>query len=408
MMLFWKIRYLDRADQQFKDRLLYLRTDTLDDPATRAAVELIAENQSPKTTRDILRFRHLFLEDRSQNFAHDANSYAGSVRSVGPCGDYFEDDAGREISHNEMAQILTGDPMARAFPAGTPHYYVDFMLAERRPIPLAGITLPADELRLLAYFVRDLKELSESSFMRDGPGALKSSGVLVSVSSDLSLETAASDEEIRSFVTIFRRLYMRNEPANFQKAVDVFVRALGDHPVAKLVEGVANSLRDRLDKVYASAMPRVTCTFTSKRLIDVFIYTQYAHQPNEQRQRQFAECLNEVGGNRALLTWLFLTEIWKCSVEIRNAGAWMAEWFRRYCDHHGVSPDVLRSMRDDHAGLGAIEKQEARSARLFDEKAVELARELWNQHGRPEGGPDQFRPAAREQLLKRLRPDAPA
>ena len=45
MMLFWKIRYLDRTDKQFKDRHLYLRTETLE-PVTRAAIELVTEPKS--------------------------------------------------------------------------------------------------------------------------------------------------------------------------------------------------------------------------------------------------------------------------------------------------------------------------------------------------------------------------
>jgi hypothetical protein len=408
MMLFWKVRYLDRTDKQFKDRFLHLRTDTLDDAVTRAAVELIADNawSNSSARRDILRFRHLFIEDTSETFAHDPRNWGGSFRFVGPA-EYFEDDTGKEISYDEIVQITTGNPRARAFAPGTPQYWAEFALSEQRPLPLAGISLRPDELRLLAYFVRDFKELSESSFMRDGPGTLTSSGIMVSASR-VSLETAVNDEEIRSFVTVFRRLYMENEPANFQKAVDVFVRALGDHPVAKLAAGIAISLRNRLDNAHKPELPQVTYTFTTKRLIDVFIYTQYAHQPTEQRQRQFTECLNEVGGERALLTWLFLTAIWKCGLDIGNAGRYIDYWFSCYCDHVGVSPDVLRSLRDDHTGLGVIEKQEVRSARLFDQKVAELAGELWNQQGRPEGGPDQFLVAAQEQLTKKLLPVAPA
>ena len=36
MILFWKVRYLDRADKQFKDRYRCLDTKTLD-PVARAA-----------------------------------------------------------------------------------------------------------------------------------------------------------------------------------------------------------------------------------------------------------------------------------------------------------------------------------------------------------------------------------
>lgn len=59
MMLFWKIRCLDRADKQFKDRCLYLNTKKLA-PVERAAVELIVQNDSSNTKREILKYRHFY------------------------------------------------------------------------------------------------------------------------------------------------------------------------------------------------------------------------------------------------------------------------------------------------------------------------------------------------------------
>lgn len=146
-------------------------------------------------------------------------------------------------------------------------------------------------------------------------------------------------------------------------------------------------------------------TFKVKRLLDVFLYTQYAHQPDERRQRQFLECLQEVKGRRGFMTWMFLTEIWKCSLDIVRAGRVIAGWFQRYCNQHGITPDVLNSLRNEHAGLGAVEKEEVRKARLFREKAEELATELWKQQGCPERGPMPFLPLARKQLAAQLRGD---
>ena len=53
MILFWKIRYLDRTDKQFKNRNLSLDTKTLD-VATKAAVELVIEQSGTHTDRTIL------------------------------------------------------------------------------------------------------------------------------------------------------------------------------------------------------------------------------------------------------------------------------------------------------------------------------------------------------------------
>jgi hypothetical protein len=303
-----------------------------------------------------------------------------------------------------MAQILTGSPTARVFPSGAQQHDIELMLAEPKPIPLASVSLSPEDTRLLGYYVRDLQEMMNSAFMKDGPGSLKSSSGFMSPSSNPTLETAATDDEIRSFVTIFRRLYMEKEPANFQKAVSVFLKALADHPYSKWVEDTAKQYENHLASVPEARpfVPPGICTFTTKRLIDVFLYTQYAHQPDERRQRQFGECLTELHGKRAVLTWMYLTEMWKCALEMGNAGRVIAWWFKHYCDHHSVSPDVLNSLRDDHSGLGAAEKEEDRRKRLFREKVEQLAADLWEQAGRPNGGPSQFLVSARAQLMDAL------
>lgn len=133
-----------------------------------------------------------------------------------------------------------------------------------------------------------------------------------------------------------------------------------------------------------------TCSFTTKRLIDVFIYTQYAHKPNEKRQRQFKECLSQVFGKTNLLTYMFLVEVWQLSLLFVNAGRVIADWFGSYCSAHSITPDVLRSLRDEHSGLGIVERVADRRARVFREKTEELAMKLWIDDGRPDGGPSQF------------------
>ncbi len=400
MMLFWKIRYLDRTDKQFKDRYLYLNTKALD-PITRAAVELVAENKSYKTEREIVKWKHLFTE-----VDHSGLNDLASDRfiSVGP-SQYFEDETGKEISANERARILIGSPTTWAIPPGAKQHDIDLMLSEKKPIPLAEVSLSPDEVRLLGYFVRDLREMQDSAFMNDGPGSLKSFGnPMLSLTGSSTLETAVSDEEIRSFVMIFRRLYMTgpHDPASFVKVIPIFVNALIDHPYRKWVEGTVKEYREHLDTV-PEIMPFMTSgtyNFTTKRLIDVFLYTQYAHQPNAERQRQFGECLAQLHGNNAALTWMFLTEMWKLSLEIVNAGKVISWWFKCYCDHHMVSPDILNSLRDHHAGLGATEKQEDRRKRLFNEKVEELATALWHEAGQPAGQRSVFLSVAREKLAQ--------
>jgi hypothetical protein len=71
--------------------------------------------------------------------------------------DYFEDETGKEITRDELGQILTGDPTVRFVPGGAKQHDIDLMFAEPKPDPLAEVYLSAEEVRLLGYFVRDLK-----------------------------------------------------------------------------------------------------------------------------------------------------------------------------------------------------------------------------------------------------------
>src|SRR6185312_2809323 len=98
--------------------------------------------------------------------------------------------------------------------------------------------------------------------------------------------------------TIFRRLYMVNEQADFKKAVAIFTNAVGDCPHGRWVGGVFDEYSKRLSSVpmMHPMIPPGSFTDEFKRLIDVFVYTQYAHQPSEQRQKQFKKCLSQVNG----------------------------------------------------------------------------------------------------------------
>lgn len=201
---------------------------------------------------------------------------------------------------------------------------------------------------------------------------------------------------------------MESEPANLRKATDLFVRVIGDHPYARFVSGFTTDYETHMSSE-CKAPPFMQATawqFTTKRLIDVFLYTQYVHQPDERRQRQFNECLAQVQGDRNVLTWLFFYEIWLSTIHLVNAGRAIDAWFQRYCDHHGITVDVLNSLRHEGIGFGALEKDEDRKARLVREKVEELEMDLWKRAGRPTGGPVQFRAMARDQLNRALSGEA--
>jgi hypothetical protein len=408
MLIFWRIRYLDRTDRQIKNRDLFLRTSTLD-AVTRAAVELFMETKTNRTERDVFKFRHLFCEGERESI--DALMKAGDKMEGITLTSYLEDENGIELTGRELGQILTGNPDCELLPAPLEQHDLEYRRAPQVPVPLKDVTLSKEQMKILGYFCRDLQELVKSSFFKEQrPATLRSGGNLPMGKS--VVETAATDEEIRSAVTIFRRLYMANEPANFVKAAKVFSAALNNHPLAKWVEGESHSYEAKLDIGPTFAPPGLTdqCTFSKRLLIDVFLYTQYAHQPddfhkkpNQQRERQFANCLNEVGGQHSVLTWLFLGELWFTAHAIHCAGRVIAGWFDQYCRHHQLTPDILRSLLHEHPGLGIIEKEADKSDRLFREKVEQLAAALCEQSGSPPGDSGRFLHQAHDQLKKALR-----
>lgn len=390
MHIFWRIRYIDRADHEFKNLDLFLDTDKLA-PELKAAVELALETQTSAKEREFLKFRPLF------RLATEIDSAFGNWSKVTKFNsfclpDYFEDETGKEITLDQIGHILTGNPTARILPRGKRQHDIDFMLSPDQPMPVAEITLSPDEINILGYFRRDLRELCVSTFIKDGPGQLTfSDGRFSSPTTEPTLKTATTDEEIRSFVTVYRRLYMEKEPANFMKAAAVFGGVLNGNSFGKWVTGEAQAYDATLNRI-ADSRPFVfvACNFTRKRLIDVFLYTRYAHQPDKKRQRQYNECLTQVGGSKVMLTWLFLAELWKSSLQIISAGRTIVLWFEGYCAHHGLMPDVLPSVVDDAPGIGTQEKESSRKNRLFREKAEELAKRMWTDRGLPAGGHLQF------------------
>jgi hypothetical protein len=399
MLLFWRIRYFDSRDSQFKDRDLLLETDSLD-AVTKAAVETVYELKDGDRGRAMLRYRHLFTEWEGPR--EDLRNRL--VRHGGLNGvfihDYFEDENGKELSESQFAFALTGDPNAVVFPGWMKQHDIEYALAAPSPIEIAHVKLSDEQLEVLGYFVRDLRELLASAFFKEGtPGTISGAGR----GGTYVLTTAASDEEIRSFVMIFRLLYMEGERANFLKAVAVFCAALQEHPVAKWIREIAAEYEGALDRE-AGAFPMLgqrKLAFSGKRLIDVFLYTKYAHQPlgqNEQRARQLQACLASVGGSQDLLTWHFLCQIWQCALHIRNAGVVIAQFYDRYCQVHGSTCDVVASMQTDHPGLGTLEKREAREGRILKEKAEDLAKDLWERAGQPEGGHSEYLKEALEKL----------
>ena len=408
MLIYWKVRYLDRRDRTHRNRDLILVTTMLD-AVTRAAVELLMETKTTRTEREILKFRHLFGDGDGRTLEQLMEGQdKGQVVSL---TNYLEDEDGNELTNLEIGQVVTADPDEGVLlPFAPESHDLEYMRSVPSSLPFAEVVLSPEHLKILGYFTRDFRELAASTFMKEEhPATLRSGGRIPT--GEYIVETSATDEEIRSFLTILRRLYMAKEPANFLKAVQVFSLAVGDHPKGKWVAGEGKSYQEKLDRTpdFRPFVRDGKCTFTRQRLIDVFLYTQYAHQPDDarslpkyQREAQFEECLRQVDGKKSLLTWMFLTQVWLLAGELSCAGRIICGWFDHYCQHHNIAPDVLKSLLHEHPGIGAIEKSADKRARLLGEKTQELALELWKKNGSPPTGPVHFLHQAHEQLTKAI------
>jgi len=398
MYLFWKIRYLDTQDKQFKDRVLWLDTNSLNDE-TKVAIELIHELNDHRHQRKMLQYRHFFKDEKDEG--RDLKEYFKDNNCMGSVFvyDYFEDEDGNELSNKRMAEILTGNPNAIMLPQGTRQHDIDYILADKQPIQIDKVSLTQNQLEVLGYFSRDLRELLASAFYKNGPATLSREGGKLP-----EVKTSVTDEEIRSFVTIFRRLYMKKEPANFLKATTVFVDAVKSHPISNWVKGATDVYEAGLAQkpIFVPCIQQKDYPFARKRIIDVFIYTQYAHQPNEKRYRQYQECLTAAANIKSLLLWLFLAELWHCTLDILNGGKIIVSFYDNYCRCHKISTDVLTSIAHNNPGIGILEKKETRQARLFQEKIKQLAEMLWENSGSPEGGVGLFIEQAQTQLKQTL------
>ena len=402
MLLYWTVRFWHRGKRQWLDRHLLLSTDSLDAP-TKAAVEYVVATRTSRNEREILRFRGLFREydaDASERL-HQMHQQVQSVFLT----EYFEDDSGRALTRKELAEVLTGSVDAVLLPHGAQPHDIDYFFAPKPAIPISNVVLSDEDVRGFGYFVRDLRELLQSALMRDGPGTLSLSAA--TDSGRPRYATAITSEELQSYVTVFRRLYMKGEPGGFCKSAQRYAALMGTHPIANWIRSECQLFEENLHSIVKPFPPlsQTSITFTVKTLLDSFIYSQYAHQPNDKSEKGLLACIQDVGGDKDLLFWLFTNEIWKCGLRIGNAGRVIARWFDTYCQTTNTVATLGGTFQTDGNGLGLLEKSAVRQARLFREKVEQLAHSLWEAAGRPTQGPSLFRDEAQSVLSNALGSD---
>lgn len=396
MLVIWKVRVLKRSDRKFKDLSLVLETSELS-AVKKARVELYLNQRTSSFDRGILSFREWFEEREITELPPEIFQGDGKIITV---TEYFEDESGEEISFQEMGQVVTGDPNTQIFPSCYRSHDIVLSLSNPEPVPIDEISLSSRELKLLAYFVRDYSALLECAFVKENPGSLHATSLSTSTEIDPSptLTTATSNDEIHSAVMIFRRLYMEKETADFLKAANVFIKALGSHPIAKWVKSERKEYTKKMTMPVSSMPFDPPVSFTRRQLIDAFLYTQYAHQPKPKMEPIYQDCLAQLQERKSMLMFLFLTELHSCCLQICNAGNQIAKLFSSYCERNGIDVEIVPLAKDCNPMIGSMEKSVDRNFRLHREQVERLANDLWIEDGRPSKGAASFIETAEQHL----------
>ncbi len=394
MRVIWKVRSWEKQ-RDFFDRSLEVRTEELA-PVDRCVLEYVV--QECRESRFVMRrLRHHFREIREE----DLNSHMWNAENVRPIcvPDYFESADGREMTLTAIAREKFDNPNLVSIPSHFQKHDIDLMISENsppQPDPHLKISLNQDEINALSYFVRDAKELKQSAFhIGRGPSLHSTAG-----QSDYSLRNF-SEEQARSYITIFRRLYMDGEPGNFIRACELYCDRFLNKRITDWVGAEKKEYQSELTAPYSALFPRSPFPFSTKRLLDVFIYTRYAYQPSKDRTRQYNECLLAVG-NADKLFWFFLTAVREISLYYINVLPYIENEIQWYLKATNLSPSIDCSPLSDNSVDGRRQLVDVNTYDRFQEYASRLAVALWSADQQPNDALPKYLRTATSQLKEAL------
>lgn len=357
----------------WSDRDLSVDTNSLA-PVDKHRLELLVEEER-LNAQVFPSWRRVFNEESSKSNESEWQDYHGEIH--GMCIlNYFEDLAGNPLTIQDALRIVTQDPEIRILPHGfRPH---DLVLAEsdNSPIPedpLSYFMFTQAEVDAIALFLRDVKELKQSPLYATHPR-------IHSCGNSMRLETISVDL-IRSFMTVFRRLYMTGEPGNFRDACKLYCsRFWNKH----LIDWVAEErrLHDEFLSEPASKLRGMqpAYSFNNKRLIDVFLYTRFAHQPNATRANQLRRMRKEVG-NDEWLEFMFLSTVKEAAMTYSNVSQYIAFEMDGYWKIGGIRPSVDTNPYCDDGYRGTQLTAEQLAEQRLMTQSEKLGNDLWREAG---------------------------
>lgn len=410
MIFFWKIRYFDRGDKEFKDRCLYLDPETIP-IQDLACIEFLSETRKHNWDRKILKFRHLFREVSKNERKKLWHKHCSSGIETILLDDYVEDEDGNVIALQEALRIKYGNPNLVLVPQGMSKHLFKYLNAPDPAFDISQITLSEKEIDAFLAFSRDYNELKDSTFRKDF------SSLSLHVENEIyDIRSSFTDEDIRAFVAIFRRLYKANDndPGHYENVCKVYQEKI-QHPSARYLEVECNkfqslkesTLEKSPDNSVLLSPIRELISFgqinelSVEKFLDTIIYTRYLHQPKKSRKELYQTILNSIKKEEKedILNWIFLSLMNSLSLHIINTGGMLEYAINRYLETKNTEMAHIPQMTS--LGIGKKESYEEKKKRIVDKKITELSEALWKQDGNPACGLSGYKKQA-ELIIKDL------
>ncbi len=377
-----------------KERWFSLDTDTLA-PLEKHRIELLID--SCAVNGEAFRGIRMWFQQSEEAISLDKlNHYPGEIKGFSvDLHSYWESDDGCRLTEAQAIRIVTQNPDLKIFPPGTRQHDVTLALTDNSPVPnnpLAFFQLTQSEVNGLALFLRDIKELRQNPFY-------ERHATMRSVGNELTLETISVDL-IRSFITIFRRLYMsgKHDVGNFRDSCDVYCSRFWNQRVIDWVAEERRLYDQFLEEPAAKLVgTKPVFSFSNKRLIDVFLYTRFAHHPNESRTRQLKQMRVEVGSDE-WLEFMFYSVVQRAAMMYCNVSQYIAFEMDGYWKVGGLQPSADTTPFCNAGDRGVLRTAKEESEERIRKRAERLGEDLWKNAGCPANTLPQFVEDAMRQL----------
>jgi len=386
MYIIWNIFRVNRKNR-IKSRVsLFLNLNDCE-PKTRIKLEMAIES-SPKDRSVIIVHKYLFREYSNE----DLSNLPKSERVCGICLEppYYEDETGQEISMNEAITIEHN--IAPQHIVILPHqpYMQNYVLSQDTPCPKnypQCVNFTEDEIKSLSYFCRDFKELKAKLFYRNPPSFHSSFD-------GCRLESLSVDQ-IQAYIMVFRRLYMSKESGNFLNACTIFASKYYNIRINNWIRGGADEYSSFLNE--KPIFPLQNFSFNNKSLIDTFLYTKFAHQPDEKKCERYAKMVVEAK-NELFLEYQFYETLHNAVIIMANTAQFIIPLFEKWQNDSQQKVELLTRPFLNTDGRGTQLTVEEKHQNQIQEKSEKLGNELWVQAGSLEGQREKYIASAKNEL----------